>query len=201
MPTGYTDRVRSGDMTTFPEFAMSCARAFGANIMLRDEPSSTPIPEQYELGQYYVDRVPEAEKRLAELRQRTESEWAAAYVLATADEANAEKAEFAKQSEERARYERMLADVRAWKPPSEEHTQFKEFMIEQLESSIKFDCGGVGDWYWNVRRQGLTEFMIAEVARAKKDLERARESLADEQDRVAGRNRWNRLLRESLAGA
>jgi hypothetical protein len=34
----------------------------------------------------------------------------------------------------------MLAQVKAWKPPTDNHVKFKQFMTEQLESSIKYDC-------------------------------------------------------------
>lgn len=38
---------------TFPEFAMRCARNFGALIMMRDEPLDAPIPEKFEPSGYY----------------------------------------------------------------------------------------------------------------------------------------------------
>jgi hypothetical protein len=38
MPTGYTAGVADGTITEFREYALLCARAFGACIMLRDEP-------------------------------------------------------------------------------------------------------------------------------------------------------------------
>lgn len=40
MPTGYTDAIKDG--ISFNQFILSCARAFGALITMRDEPSSVP---------------------------------------------------------------------------------------------------------------------------------------------------------------
>ena len=37
MPTGYTDKIKDG--ITFKEYAMGCARAFGALITMRDNPA------------------------------------------------------------------------------------------------------------------------------------------------------------------
>ena len=34
----------------------------------------------------------------------------------------------------------MLRQVQAWTPPTKEHTKLKEFMINQLEDSIRWDC-------------------------------------------------------------
>jgi len=45
MPTGYTCQVQDGMITEFKEFALLCARNFGACITLRDEPLSPDIPE------------------------------------------------------------------------------------------------------------------------------------------------------------
>ncbi|VTR91619.1 unnamed protein product [Gemmata massiliana] len=36
----------------------------------------------------------------------------------------------------------MLEHVRAWEPPSTDHENLKQFMIDQLRESIDFDCRG-----------------------------------------------------------
>jgi hypothetical protein len=64
MPTGYTADVQNGTVTELRDFALSCARAFGACIMMRDDPPGTPIPDQFEPSSYY--RI-ECEKAQAEL--------------------------------------------------------------------------------------------------------------------------------------
>lgn len=45
MPTGYTAAIKYG--ITFKEFALDCARNFGACISMRDEPRETPIPDEF----------------------------------------------------------------------------------------------------------------------------------------------------------
>src|SRR2546425_1153733 len=40
-----------------------------------------------------------------------------------------------------ARYRAMPAHVEAWDPPTGDHQTFKEFMLDQLNQSIQFDCG------------------------------------------------------------
>ena len=45
MPTGYTSGVATGEIKDFKTYALQCARAFGACIMLRDEPMSDEIPK------------------------------------------------------------------------------------------------------------------------------------------------------------
>ena len=46
MPTGYTAPIKDG--ISFNDFMWGCARAFGALIMMRDDPPGTPIPERFE---------------------------------------------------------------------------------------------------------------------------------------------------------
>jgi hypothetical protein len=73
MPTGYTAKlVESGQ--TFEEFVLTCARAFGALIELRDEPLDAPIPETLEPHSYYAEAVVEAKKRLTNLLDMPEEE-------------------------------------------------------------------------------------------------------------------------------
>jgi len=44
MPTGYTAEIYEGEKeVTFEKFALTCARAFGACITIRDEPMSASI--------------------------------------------------------------------------------------------------------------------------------------------------------------
>ena len=39
MPTGYTIDIYNGKKVTFKDFALNCARAFGACVMQRDDPA------------------------------------------------------------------------------------------------------------------------------------------------------------------
>ena len=64
MPTGYTASVADGRVTEFAPFALQCARAMGALIMMRDEPHDAPIPERFEASDYYSKSLAEARERL-----------------------------------------------------------------------------------------------------------------------------------------
>jgi hypothetical protein len=65
MPTGYTEGVSKGEITDFKVYALRCARAFGACVMLRDEPVTDEIPE-FEPSDYHQKRLKEAQTQLAE---------------------------------------------------------------------------------------------------------------------------------------
>ena len=56
MPTGYTSKI--GDDQSFKDFALRCARNFGANILMRDDPMDAEI-KKYEVEPYYMNRLTE----------------------------------------------------------------------------------------------------------------------------------------------
>ena len=72
MPTGYTAAIKDG--ISFNEYALSCARAFGALIMMRDEPADAPIPDEFKPSDYHFKKIEEAKAELARLRAMSPDE-------------------------------------------------------------------------------------------------------------------------------
>jgi hypothetical protein len=146
MPTGYTNGVREGKMTSFRDFALQCARAFGACVMMRDDPMSIPAPQDVGARSTHHDEaLANAREDLAALRLLTPAQIAtkAAEVhLANLSRWRQRKLE---RDRERENYEAMLMQVRAWTPPTSEHVGMKEFMEKQLLESIDFDCSSRHD--------------------------------------------------------
>jgi hypothetical protein len=197
MPTGYTAALYEGQTQTFPEFAMSCARAFGALITMRDDPIGTPIPEEIKPDtSYYEEKIRNAETEIVEAKA-----WSAATAERLAIEAyEAQVARYEQalaEAQARAeRYQLMLAEVEAWEPPTEEHQGLKKFMVEQLTSSIDFDC----DTSYRSRpaRQSGEEYREAVVAKARSEIAYSTRHIAEEIDRATDRTNWVRALRASL---
>ncbi len=59
MPTGYTAAVQNGTVTRFADFAMNCARAFGALVELRDE-MDAPIPDTFKPSTHHSESLKKA---------------------------------------------------------------------------------------------------------------------------------------------
>ncbi len=195
MPTVYTSRVQTGEIRDFATFALQCARAFGALIMMRDEPSDAPIPERFQPSDYNRRA---REKAAAELQRLQGLEWDEIVAESIADY-NAEVRqweEYKKQQDAgRQRYEAMLEQVRAWTPPTEEHVGLKEFMVNQLVESIRLDCGfdspcpslkTAVDWHSD------------RIEKARRDVEYHTVEDLRENERIAERNHWIQALRDSL---
>ena len=194
MPTGYTLDLYDGKDITFEEFALKCARAFGALIDMRDEPIDTPIPEKLEPSDYHLKELEKAVKRLEEIKD-WDDEKAQQEAERLYQEALKKREEFIKKNEEICkRYEDMLLKVRQWKPPTPDHEGLKKFMIQQLEKSIEFDCS-VPEI---PQRLSGEEFRKQQIEKILNDIEYHGKEYVEEVNRVYERNKWLLLLRKSL---
>lgn len=197
MPTGYTSKLYEGEPQAFPEFAMSCARAFGALILMRDDPADAPIPDEFQPSDHHRRELAKARERLAEVQAWTDDE-ALADLESTRRAAAAARAKAAEKSAAVVeRYKTMLDQVDDWQPPTAEHVEFKEFMREQLTESIDFD-GGLGDYPHDPEATTGKAWRVDRVNRAMRDVAYHEKEYAKEVERTAGRNAWVKALRDSL---
>jgi hypothetical protein len=198
MATGYTDKVRTGEMTSFKDFAYRCTRAMGIAVMQRDDSLDVPLKEEYE------PRTEYAEKALN--RQYTALIEAVAW---SPEEAEARaKASYNKIVEEHeasrirreadvARYQSMLDKVRAWTPPTNEHQNLKTFMTEQLEESIKFD----GPSHFDsrpVEKLDGEKYRQEEIASAQRMIKHYAEDIEKELERAKSHDAWIAAFKESM---
>ena len=196
MPTGYTADIKDG--IDFKTYAMNCARAFGACVMLRDEPGGGDrIPDAFEPSDYHLKAVEKARGELAALDTMTPPELERAATRAWDDAETSRLMYLEDNRKQRAAYEAMLVKVKAWAPPTPDHTGLHEFMRTQIEQSIKFDCGGD---YGKTPTVRLTGAIWAAERRAKlvRDLQYHEREHAGEVDRAATRTEWVRALRAAL---
>lgn len=194
MPTGYTEAVKDG--ISFNTFALTCARAMGALIDMRDAPSSASIPEKFEPSDYHSKELEETQKRLVELQNMSEEERTNAADAEYEHSLASHRAYISEKIELRVKYESMLAQVNDWLPPTEEHIGFKGFMQKQLRDSIDFDCDV--SFYTEPKLLSGPEWHEKELTSAMHDINYHTKKYAEEVDRVASRTEWVSQLRKSL---
>jgi hypothetical protein len=197
MPTGYTHAVQEGKITTLREFAMTCARAFGACIMMRDDPGDKPIPESFEPETDYHDKaIAEAQETLAEVAALSDAECdqraKAAFDAALTSHTERET----RRAREKGRYEEMIGKVERWHVP-DDISGLRDFMLDQLRKSVEFDCSPprYNDAPTRLTGAAWRDSTLAEASRslAYHQVERQKEI-----DRVASRNAWLKALRDSI---
>ena len=196
MPTGYTDCIKED--ISLRDFILQCSRAMGALIMMRDEPTDAPIPERFEPSDYHAKKLVSLEKELADLKSMKITS-ADAAATKEYEEAVSDNEKYIRQNLAlKGRYSKMLSAVKSWEPPTKEHVGLKNFMQEQIESSIKFDCDT--DYYSDQVFTKLTgqQWKEKRLKELLKDLSYHTHENDKEVSRTEGRNLWIKQLRESL---
>ena len=195
MPTGYTAKVQKG--ISFEEYALNCARGFGALITMRDEASDKEIPQKIIPNDYHLKAKVKSEDELKSVMLLTDKE----VNKRALDKFNADELYRSdKLSEEmtiESRYNEMLYKANSWVSPSKDHDKLKEFMISQLEESIKFDCG---DSYYEKPTIKLTgsQWLSEKTEQLHNDISYHIKHYRKEVARTDDQNHWLSLLRESL---
>lgn len=136
MPTGYTAIIEEKEDLTFEEFALRCARNFGALINMRDDALDAEVPDHFPLADNHGRNLEDLAKKLLDIKSMTHEdierrvETKAWYDKKQYDEA------LVKFEKYNVAYTRMLTKVEAWTPPSADHNGMKKFMIEQIKTSL-----------------------------------------------------------------
>lgn len=195
MPTEYTADVKNGKITELSEFALRCARAFGALIMMRDEPMDATIPDEFKPDSYYIKALADAREELAKVRALSPAECEAEAKKFHKQQVQARKERRERYRVEYARYKAMLDKVRAWRPPTPDHVSLKTFMIEQLSDSLRFDCGDDDKRVETLTGQEWFERRTEELS---KSIARYEGEVEQERLRAESRTAWVRALRKSL---
>lgn len=196
MPTGYTAGVANGTITDFTEYALQCARNFGACVTLRDDPISSEIPE-FTPSEWNAEKLAEAEAELSRFLAMTELERRELHAKEHAKNIEYAERQILEKQAERTRYEAMLEKAREFKSPSTEHDGYAKFLVTQLTESIDFDCDT--SYYDKLKQPVSFNFWKAEKLRKlRRDIEYHGKAQQEEVSRTESRNRWVRQLKEAL---
>lgn len=192
MPSGYTEDIYNGKKVTFKDFALGCARAFGACVMQRDDPADVKpkiMPEE----SYHTEEL----KKLKKFKKPTKAQFES-YVKKTI--ADYEKS-IRKNNELKKRYSDILEKANNWQPPTKEHERLKAFMIQQLTDSSSFDCGGI-DYYEHelkvISAMTYKDYVKKKLAEHNRSIRYHEESEAKDLSNIKQRNKWIKDLYDSL---
>ena len=172
--------------------------------MQRDDPLDNPPDMDEKPSTYHIENI----ERLASRRRYLESASDAELMAEQKETFERERAfhiaEIAKDAALATTYRRMIAEVEKWTPPTDDHKEFKSFMLEQLRDSIKWDCDST--YHKDHLKQlaaplvSVADYRRQQIAATDKDIAYHDQRMAEEIERVNGRNEWKRQLLESLKG-
>lgn len=203
MPTGYTDGILKGKIKTFPQFATSCMRAFMPLVHMKEH----SFDAKYELrkpNQYHIKGLRQAKSNLKKWQSYSDKQILA---IAKVDLKKTIKYYTGKIKEIRKHkksLEKMLTEVVNWTPPTSEHAEFRRFMIEQLETTIKID--GDVEYYvkeFEKNKSELKNINAIDVRRQKIekftwDMEYNTEKLNKDIENCEFSNKWVEDIMKSL---
>jgi hypothetical protein len=193
MPTGYTSKISDG--ISFNDFVLNCARAFGALVTLRDDMSAS-IPDSFEPSDWDKKELDKYLLKFDDLNNLSILD-ANKLSLQEFEENYKRKLEYiAKANELKNKYESMLSQVKKWIPPSSEYQNLKDFMISQIEDSIKFDCNTT--YYGEVKLLSGEDWLKKEKENCIRSIEYHTKENNEEIERVSSRNQWIKQLKNSL---
>lgn len=197
MPSGYTAKVASGEVTDLRSFALICARGMGALISMRDEPFDAKLPEKLEPSSYHREEAEAAEARVAELRDMSLEQIAIAAAAWNAQNDAYRASRVEENSARRARYEALIAQTEAWQGAPD---GLKRFMLSQLRESMEFD---VRDDPLEYAATWLSDqdWLAAQLKEALWNVECHEREHAAEVARTAERNAWLQQLYAALPPA
>ena len=193
MPSGYTIKIYDNKNVTFKDFVLTCARAFGDCVHQRDDPPSDK-PKTVEPDiEYYVDIIDKAKK----FKKPTKS----AFKKYIAEEIKSCNEELQKRKDLRNKYDKMMDEVDKWVPPTSEHQGLKDFMLQQLEDSIKWDCDSsfyAGELN-RLQNINYDEYVKEQIGRNVGRIEYSTEKIEKEIQNATRINKWITALYESLS--
>jgi len=197
MSTGYTDQIKKG--IGFEKFVMSCARAFGALAMMRDDSFDAKIPK-FKPSDYHKKELSSASRKLGAIKKMRLGKILEISEAEAASELRRTKKRRAKMRKEidetEKKYRDMLDKVLAWKPPTKDHQGLKEFMISQIKGSINFDCDKsyINDPELKTPEQHLYDKLLS----LKRDVEYHSKEWEEDVERAKNNNAWVKNLVKSL---
>lgn len=198
MPTGYTSVIADGTCT-FEQFAMRCARNFGATVSMREESADAPIPIEFSPADYYLLNLRMALARLDTLRNLSPRTYAAHARTEREEALERYRNRVYDRVLQRKNYEAMLEKIEAWTPPTTDHGALKDFMLQQVRDSLKHDC----DDSYDRPPPRITgkQWFATEMRDATNDLARTSRSYAEAFERTKRATEWVQALRESLGNS
>lgn len=198
MPTGYTAKLMT-EGQSFDEFVLTCARAMGACVMLRDDDLGPVTLDRIQSceGNYYAETFEEAQATHESL-QSMDEEAQLKFGAAQREETMTRYSMLIEGAKEQnARLAEMTKRVEAWEPPTPDHEGLKEFMIGQLRQShetVDYYERSLKEW----RDRTPLEVYRECLADAYESLEWKRNALREATERNRARVEWTRQLIESV---
>lgn len=192
MPSGITACIY--DDASFEEFVWMATVGIGYHRI-----AEAPLEHYvFEVAPFYSKRIKDAQAYLNELLGLSEEE-KAQRAQAAIDELKSFNEDDTKGREEKKqKLLKMRQKVEDWTPPTDEHISFKNFMLSQIDDTIRFDCSDCSDYLYDVPELNVEEWYSEQITHATDSIQDAIKSYNNEKKNVEKANEWLEELRKSV---
>ncbi len=205
MPTGYTSIITEKDKEpTFEEFALVCARNFGALLDFRDLSLNQPIPDKFPINNYHKDNIVLNQDKINNLLNSDNDKLQFYFKNKLTEELEKLENSRDERIRNRNRLLKMIESVQQWIPPTTEHEQLKIFMIEQLNLVLPVDGSTeyLDNQIFKLKNKledfNLKQMVDDEISKLNHLIEYHQKHYTVELDRSAKNAKWIKQLKDSL---
>lgn len=197
MPTGYTAEIEND--IQFEDYVLGCARAFGACVHQRDENSNIK-PALRQEDTYYAERLEKAKAKVQELEALKPQDRIEYGEKVRLEELSFQQKYFNDKILLKNKYEAMLQKAVDWTPPTPGHAELKNFMIQQIQDSIRHDCDTdyTLEQITKLSQERPVTLFEKELTSAKRDVIYNTEQLEKNTKAIQESNQWIVELYKSL---
>lgn len=195
--------ILDGQVTDLEQFAKKCILAFGATEHMQKEDQESDEYIQREADESYEKELLEMEKSLEFIKNMSDKDILQSHTTYLSSELEYYESDLNRIRESKSRIEKILEEAKSWEIPSEDHQEFKEFMIDDLEEGLKKGC----DESHHLKRiEEIKEElkMDANSVRerilkgATEDMERQKKDIETEKQLASDSNLWVEKIIESF---
>lgn len=192
MPTALTYDIYRGKKVKFRDFVIKCA-GFEPIVGKRGE----TIPDEFYPDNTHLQEVEAAKSILAEAESWTDEKAEKEAKRDFDKNISSFKGACKRIEKIRQAYLAMLNQVENWVPPTQDHQEMKNTMVNQLTESIKFDCSRSPI---KPKRLSGEQYRVQLINWARQEIAYKNKCHAEEMALVTKKNDWLRSLRRSLNG-
>jgi hypothetical protein len=138
MPTGYTNGIIEGKVTTFKQFALGCTRAY--MVHMRDDSHDTAYYERT-TGTYHTEAIQEARDKIIKLKKTSNKQLIDDRREEIKNDRLDSMRRIAEKLETKKTLEAFIKEAEEFVPPKGgKHDNIATFMKDQLTKTIEWDC-------------------------------------------------------------
>jgi len=195
------------DGVTFTDYILGSARSMGAMVDWKDHPGTPHLPwiVSQRNQELYADKLEKAKAELEQLQTLDDDEISQLIDKEFQEKVKTWNAHLLNYTRVKEGYTRILSQVESWEPPTDDHTVFKEFMLQQLDEhfpniapDLEKEVSSVYITKIKPREESILTWKKERIKEAKDDIQQYSTLLKEDKTACDERQAWLDALLTSI---